>query len=99
VEEREIKQWLILTEHHFQDKQTILQKRIKIGQAYYCLARMEKCLRMLTFPPDFSSCHSFSNMLRHSGKIIILSVLSFVLCLKEGKQLRKLSHLCVLCCW
>lgn len=57
VEERERKQWLILTEHHFQDKQTMLRKRIKIGQADYCLAMIEKCLRMLTFPPDFSSCH------------------------------------------
>lgn len=57
VEERERKLWLIPTDHHFQDKQTMLQKRIKIGQADYCLARIEKCLRMLTLPPDFSSCH------------------------------------------
>lgn len=76
----------------------ILQKRIKISQGDFCLVKIENYFNKLSFSPDFSSCHFFSNTLRHSVKITILFGLSFTICLREKKQQRKLAHLCILWC-
>lgn len=80
--------FLILAEKHLKKQRNMLQNRTKVSQADFCLARMEKYFNKLSFPPDFSSCHFFSNTLSHCQNYYPLWSLFYPLF--EGKKITEI---------